>query len=61
MAIDRCRSLEIPCDPSISLRLRSILTKEYLRLLGTTSTEQPSADLQHNPPDRLCVNKRFEH
>jgi RNA polymerase sigma-70 factor (ECF subfamily) len=32
-AIDRCRSLEIPCDPFVALRLRSILTKEYLRLL----------------------------
>ena len=43
MAIDRCRSLEIPCDPSVSLRLRSIITQEYLRLLETTSTEQPFA------------------
>jgi RNA polymerase sigma-70 factor (ECF subfamily) len=33
-AIDRCRSLEVPCDPAVALRLRSILTQEYLRLLG---------------------------
>jgi RNA polymerase sigma-70 factor (ECF subfamily) len=45
MAIDQCRSLEIPCDPAVSLRLRAILTKEYLRLLGMTSTEQPCAEL----------------
>jgi RNA polymerase sigma-70 factor (ECF subfamily) len=45
MAIDHCRSLEIPCDPAVSLRLRTILTKEYLRLLGMTSTEQPPAEL----------------
>jgi RNA polymerase sigma-70 factor (ECF subfamily) len=44
-AIDQCRSLAIPCDPAVSLRLRAILTKEYLRLLGMTSTEQPRAEL----------------
>jgi RNA polymerase sigma-70 factor (ECF subfamily) len=44
-AIDRCRSLEIPCDPSVALRLRSILTQEYLRLLGLPGTEQVSAAL----------------
>jgi RNA polymerase sigma-70 factor (ECF subfamily) len=33
-AIDRCRSLEIPCDSAVAPRLRSILTQEYLRLLG---------------------------
>jgi RNA polymerase sigma-70 factor (ECF subfamily) len=32
-AIDRCRSLEIPCDPAVAPRLRSILTREYLRML----------------------------
>jgi RNA polymerase sigma-70 factor, ECF subfamily len=45
MAIDRCRSLEIPCDPAVSLRLRSIITQEYQRLLGISSTEEPSAVL----------------
>jgi RNA polymerase sigma-70 factor (ECF subfamily) len=45
MAIDQCRSLVIPCDPTVSLRLRAILTKEYLRLLGMTSREQPRAEL----------------
>jgi RNA polymerase sigma-70 factor (ECF subfamily) len=32
-AIDRCRSLEIPCDPAVAPRLRAILTREYLRML----------------------------
>jgi RNA polymerase sigma-70 factor (ECF subfamily) len=32
-AIDRCRSLEIPCDPAFAPRLRKILTREYLRML----------------------------
>lgn len=33
-AIDRCRSLEMPCDNAVARRLRAILTQEYLRLLG---------------------------
>src|SRR4051794_17266939 len=32
-AIDRCRSLEMPCDPAVASRLRAILTREYLRML----------------------------
>jgi len=32
-AIDRCRSLEIPCDPAVALQLRAVLTREYLRML----------------------------
>jgi RNA polymerase sigma-70 factor (ECF subfamily) len=32
-AIDRCHSLEIACDSAVAPRLRSILTKEYLRML----------------------------
>jgi RNA polymerase sigma-70 factor (ECF subfamily) len=43
IAIDRCRSLEIPCDSAVAPRLRSILTQEYLRLLGMPSTEKMSA------------------
>ena len=34
VAIDRCRSLDLPCDPEVARRLRSILTQEYLRMLG---------------------------
>jgi RNA polymerase sigma-70 factor (ECF subfamily) len=45
VAIDRCRSLEVPCDPAVAPRLRSILTQEYLRLLGIPSTEKNSAVL----------------
>lgn len=33
-AIDRCRSLDLPCDPAVASRLRSILTQEYLRMLA---------------------------
>ena len=45
VAIDRCRSLEVPCDPAVALRLRTILTQEYLRLLGLRGTEKVLAVL----------------
>lgn len=45
MAIDRCRSLEVPCDPAIASRLRSILTLEYLRMLGLSVPKEKSADV----------------
>jgi RNA polymerase sigma-70 factor (ECF subfamily) len=32
-AIDRCRSMEMPCDPALAGRLRAVLTREYLRML----------------------------
>ena len=32
-AIDRCRSLEVPCSAATTRRLRTLLTREYLRLL----------------------------
>jgi RNA polymerase sigma-70 factor (ECF subfamily) len=45
LVIDRCRSLEIPCDPAVARRLRSILTQEYLRLLNMPKSEKISAVL----------------
>ena len=45
IAIDRCRSLEVSCDAAVAPRLRTILTQEYLRLLGIPSTENSSAGL----------------
>jgi RNA polymerase sigma-70 factor (ECF subfamily) len=44
-AIDRCRSLELPCDPAVASRLRTILTQEYLRLLDMPGTEKLSVVL----------------
>ena len=41
-AIDRCRSMEVPCDPAVASRLRSILTREYLRMLGTPDLKKIS-------------------
>jgi RNA polymerase sigma-70 factor (ECF subfamily) len=42
-AIDRCRSLEIPCDPVVAARLRAILTREYLRMLVLPGKEKTFA------------------
>jgi len=44
-AIDRCRALDVPCDPAVAPRLRSILTQEYLRLIGIPSAEKVSTVL----------------
>src|ERR1039457_95111 len=44
-AIDHCRSLEIPCDSAVAPRLRSILTQEYLRMMGKPRTQKMSAVL----------------
>jgi RNA polymerase sigma-70 factor (ECF subfamily) len=44
-AIDRCRSLEVPCDPAVAARLRSVLTREYLRMLGMGLPEKLTAGM----------------
>ena len=44
-AIDRCRSLEIPCDSAVAPRLRAILTREYLRMLALPASKQSRAVL----------------
>jgi RNA polymerase sigma-70 factor, ECF subfamily len=38
-AIDRCRSLDIPCDSDVAPRLRAILTQEYLRMLAAPAAK----------------------
>ena len=40
-AIDRCQTLETTCDPAVARRLRSILTREYLRLVGEPASKKP--------------------
>jgi RNA polymerase sigma-70 factor (ECF subfamily) len=42
-AIDRCRALEVPCNPIVAARLRSLLTAEYLRMLGIPIPEKLTA------------------
>lgn len=43
-AIDRCRSMQVPCDPAVAPRLRAILTREYLRMLGMPVPERMAAN-----------------
>jgi RNA polymerase sigma-70 factor, ECF subfamily len=52
-SIDRCKSLEIPCDPTVTSRLRALFTQEYQRLMGhlphqdvkaTSNTKAPTSD-----------------
>jgi RNA polymerase sigma-70 factor (ECF subfamily) len=33
-AIERCRGLDVKCDPAVAKRLRAVFTREYLRLIG---------------------------
>ncbi len=33
-AIERCRGLEVKCDPAVAKRLCAVFTREYLRLIG---------------------------
>ncbi len=39
-AIDRCRSLEVGCDPAVLERLRSALTREYLHMVNGPPLEK---------------------
>jgi RNA polymerase sigma-70 factor, ECF subfamily len=39
-AIDRCRSLEMTCDPAIAHRMRAMMTREYFRLVGVELPDQ---------------------
>jgi len=41
-AIDRCRSLQVPCDSAVQPRLRAILTQEFLRLIGLPDAKRKS-------------------
>lgn len=33
-AIDRCRKLDVACDPGVAPKLRTMLTREYLRMVS---------------------------
>jgi RNA polymerase sigma-70 factor (ECF subfamily) len=44
-AIDRCRSMTVTCNPAIAPRLRAILTREYLRMLGMPAPEEIGAKM----------------
>ncbi len=44
-AIDRCRNADPLCDPHVNLRLRALLTQEYLRMVGLPAQQNPSLPL----------------
>lgn len=44
-AIERCRRLDIQCDPAIAKRLRGVFTREYLRLIGTAQPQRSARSL----------------
>jgi RNA polymerase sigma-70 factor, ECF subfamily len=49
-AIDRCRTLEISCDRAVAQRLRTILTQEYLRMLGMGSANNLRSSVTKSSP-----------
>lgn len=36
-AIDRCKHLDVQCDPQVTKQLRALLTKEYLQFVGANT------------------------
>jgi RNA polymerase sigma-70 factor (ECF subfamily) len=36
-SIDRCKGLDVPCDPAVTARLRTLFTQEYLRMLNLSA------------------------
>ena len=44
-AIDRCRSVEVTCDPSVISRLQAMLTREYLRMVGKAPAVEDHPEL----------------
>ena len=58
VAIDRCRSLDIPCDSAFAPRLRSILTKEYLRMLGMGSVRNLRNPVTNSSPHGFLLEKK---
>jgi RNA polymerase sigma-70 factor (ECF subfamily) len=57
-AIDRCRALNIPCDSAVAPRLRSILTQEYLRMLGMGSVNTLHKSVTKSSPRGFNQAKR---
>lgn len=62
IAIDRCRSFEVACDTDVAQRIRTLMTREYLRLMemppearfGSSSSKKETVnrligDMRHIP------------
>jgi RNA polymerase sigma-70 factor (ECF subfamily) len=39
-AVDRCRAFNVACDPDVAQRMRKLMTREYLRLIGAPPEKQ---------------------
>lgn len=39
-AIDRCKSMEMKCDPAVAARMRELFTREYLRMLKLPDSDR---------------------
>jgi RNA polymerase sigma-70 factor (ECF subfamily) len=39
-AIERCRQMDVPCDPAVAKRLRAAFTREYLRLVAAPQPQE---------------------
>jgi RNA polymerase sigma-70 factor (ECF subfamily) len=42
-AVDRCRSFEVTCDVGVAQRIRTLMTREYLRLMETPKKNDSSS------------------
>jgi len=49
-AIDRCRTIELSCDTAVAERLRTILTQEYLRMLGMGNVKDMRRTVTNSSP-----------
>lgn len=38
-AIDRCKSVQMECDPAVAARMRELFTREYMRMLKLSDAE----------------------
>lgn len=48
-SIDRCKGLQIPCDPTVTARLKALFTQEYLRMLSGSAQESDAAKASSRP------------
>lgn len=54
-AIERCRQMDIQCDPAVAKRLRAAFTREYLRLIGTSHPKKTSPSRVTKPAVEVFV------
>lgn len=55
-AIERCRSIQTPCDPAVTSRLQAMLTKEYLRMMGVATAADEVAAVRRKLKPRVLAS-----